>query len=239
MEHTTIFKCVSGSRAYGFSNKDSDVDLRGIFMPNPECFYGLTNYKDPIETTNPDKVLYSLKKFVNLALANNPNVLELLYVDSPDLIIESCEYINKIKNIRKEFLSKRIFKTYLGYVKAQMHKLKLGGNIGSITNEKRAYNISKFGYDLKAASHVLRLLFQGIGLAREKHISIPLTKGEAHVCRIIREGKIDFKDFVEDTNGYIELFKILERDTDLPDEPNFELVNDLVMNINKSFYEGK
>lgn len=235
--HYKFYEVLSGSRAYGFANENSDYDYRGIFFPHPKCFYGLEGFKDPMETKSPDTVFYSFKKFISLALANNPNILELIFIDSPNLIIQDSKYIQKIKQIRQEFLSKRIFRTYLGYVTSQMHKLKLGGNIGSITNEKRAYNINKFGYDLKAASHVLRLLFQGIDLVKEKEIYIPLKSSDIYACKICREGKYDFNHFIDNAEGLIEIFRGLEFNNDLPENPSFDVINEIVMEINHDFYE--
>ena len=237
--HYKFYEVISGSRAYGFANENSDIDYRGIFFPHQKCFYGFENFKDPIETKDPDTVFYSFKKFISLAIANNPNILEILFIDDPNLIIQDSKYIQRIKMFRQDFLSKRIFTTYLGYVKAQMHKIKNEGNCSPEMNSRRMEDIKKNGYDTKAASHVFRLLFQGIELAREKIISIPLPKGDVFVCKLVRNGKVSFEDFVKDSNDFIEIFKELETKSDLPDEPNIELINDLVMDIQKSFYEGK
>lgn len=234
--HYKFYEVISGSRAYGFANENSDFDYRGIFFPNHRCFYGLENFKDPIETKDPDTVFYSFKKFISLALANNPNILEVLFIDDPNLIVQDSSYIQRIKMFREDFLSKKIFTTYLGYVKAQMHKLKLGGNMETITNEKRANNIKKFGYDLKAASHVLRLLFQGIELAKRKTIHIPLAIDKRYVCKEMRNGAYSFDDFIRTSDNFIEEFKELELNSDLPSEPNFELINDIVISINRDFY---
>jgi predicted nucleotidyltransferase len=237
MNHFTIYEVISGSRAYGFANENSDTDIRGIFMPNINCFYGLDGFKDPQETKNPDKVLYSLKKFASLALANNPNILELLWIDKPELILKDDGYIYRLKEIREHFLSKRIFTTYLGYVKAQMHKIKNEGNCSPEMNGKRMENIKKNGYDTKAASHVFRLLFQGLDLATDKKIYIPLSKDEANCCKATREGKINFNNFVEFSTSLINDFKALEIKSDLPDEPNYNLINNVVIDLNIDFYD--
>lgn len=237
--HYKFYEVLSGSRAYGFANENSDYDYRGIFFPHPKCFYGLEGFKDPMETKNPDTVFYSFKKFISLTLANNPNILELLFIDDPNLIVQDSKYIQRLKMFREDFLSKRIFTTYLGYVKAQMHKIKNEGNCSPEMNGRRMADIKKNGYDTKAASHVFRLLFQGIELAKYKTINIPLSLASVQVCKCTRKGEYSFEDFLVHSNDFIELFKELEEKSDLPDEPNFELINDLVMDINKSFYERK
>ena len=233
---TVFYEVISGSRAYGFANENSDLDYRGIFFPNLDAIYGLKAFKDPQESKDPDRVLYSFKKFVTLAIANNPNVLELLWIDDPRLIVTNYSYMYFIKNIRRSFLSKLIFKTYLGYATAQMHKIKNEGNCSQEMNSRRMEDIKKNGYDTKAASHVFRLLYQGIELAVYKNINIPLPDHEAKACREIRQGKMHFNDFISNVESLTRTFRYYETLTDLPEEPDTEAINDLMIEINKTFY---
>jgi hypothetical protein len=233
---TVFYEVISGSRAYGFANENSDLDYRGIFFPNLDSIYGLETFKDPQESKDPDRVLYSFKKFMTLAIANNPNVLELLWIDDPRLLVTNHAYVYFIKNIRKSFLSKRIFKTYLGYATAQMHKIKNDGNCSPEMNSRRMEDIKKNGYDTKAASHVFRLLYQGIELALYKNINVPLPDHEAELCREIRQGKMRFNDFISNVESLTRTFRHYESLTDLPDEPDTEVINDLMIEINKTFY---
>lgn len=233
---TVFYEVISGSRAYGFANENSDIDLRGIFFPKLDSVYGLKTFKDPQESKDPDRVLYSLKKFMTLALANNPNILELLWIDDSDLIVTNWAQMHFIKNIRESFITKKIFTTYLGYVKAQMHKIKNEGNCSPEMNSRRMEDIKRNGYDTKAASHVFRLLYQGYDLAWYGRLSIPLRDDQVKACREIRQGLMSFKDFIGNVESLIEQFKALEQNSNLPDEPNYELINELMIDINKNFY---
>lgn len=235
---TVFYEVISGSRAYGFANENSDVDLRGIFFPNFDAIYGLKTFKDPQEFKDPDRVLYSFKKFMTLAMANNPNILELLWIDDRDLVVTNWSYMYFIKDIRESFLTKKIFTTYLGYVKAQIHKIKNEGNCSPEMNSRRMEDIKKNGYDTKAASHVFRLLYQGYDLARDKSLSIPLKPDQVKACREIRQGLMTFKDFIGNVDSLVEQFRALEVKSDLPDEPDYELVNALMIDINKQFYRS-
>ena len=74
-----IFECISGSRAYGLATPTSDTDIRGVFISPPEIFYSL-NYVDQINNESNDIVYYEIRKFAELLLKNNPNILELLNI---------------------------------------------------------------------------------------------------------------------------------------------------------------
>lgn len=53
---------------------------------------------------------------------NNPNILEVLFVDEKNIIYIN-EYGRRLLNIKQEFLSKKVIKTFLGYANSQKRKL--------------------------------------------------------------------------------------------------------------------
>lgn len=121
-EKHLIYKILSGSRAYGFSTPESDYDYRGIFIPPEEYFLGLRAF-DILDTKNDeDCAYYSLRQFAHLAIANNPNVLEMLFVDPEDILLCRLEFAPLIHH-RDAFLSQRCAKTYVGYASAQLHRI--------------------------------------------------------------------------------------------------------------------
>jgi len=72
-----ILECISGSRAYGLNTKDSDTDIKGVFVLPKKDFYGL-NYIPQVSNQSNDIVYYELGRFMQLLSLNNPNILELL-----------------------------------------------------------------------------------------------------------------------------------------------------------------
>jgi predicted nucleotidyltransferase len=77
-----IYKCRAGSHAYGMNTPTSDEDFAGIFIPDIEFFFGLKAFDQQIDQSKEvDTTLYSLRKYATLAIANNPNVMELMFVD--------------------------------------------------------------------------------------------------------------------------------------------------------------
>jgi hypothetical protein len=102
----------------------SDEDYAGIFVQSIEYFFGLKAFDQQIEQTEEqDVTFYSLRKYANLAIANNPNVMELMFVDPSDVLLVAAE-MNDLLRIRKSFLSQRCRKTYLGYAAAQLHRIR-------------------------------------------------------------------------------------------------------------------
>lgn len=121
---TLLYKVRVGSHAYGMNTATSDEDFAGIFVPSLDYFFGLKAFDQQIEQTEErDTTLYSLRKYANLAVANNPNVMELLFVDDSDVIFIDPA-LEKLRAIRHVLLSQRCAKTYLGYAQAQLHRIR-------------------------------------------------------------------------------------------------------------------
>ncbi len=113
-----IFECISGSRAYGLATPTSDTDIRGVFISPPEIFYSL-NYVDQINNESNDIVYYEIRKFAELLLKNNPNILELLNI-SEEFILYKHPLFEQFKpNI---FLSKLCENTFANYAFTQIKK---------------------------------------------------------------------------------------------------------------------
>jgi predicted nucleotidyltransferase len=82
-ETNLICKVVAGSQAYGLDTPESDLDVRGVCIPPKRYLLGLSAFEQWEQQDDVgDTVIYALTKFVHLALACNPNIIELLYTDS-------------------------------------------------------------------------------------------------------------------------------------------------------------
>lgn len=113
-----IFECISGSRAYGLNTPTSDTDIRGVFVLPRENYYSL-NYIGQVSNETNDIVFYELKKFIELCLNNNPNILELLNVPE-HCIIEKNKIFDRIK--MEQFLSKKCEQSFANYAFTQIKK---------------------------------------------------------------------------------------------------------------------
>jgi predicted nucleotidyltransferase len=122
-ESRLIYKVRCGSHAYGTNIATSDEDYAGIFIPPVESFFGLHAFDMLSDQSEEDHAYYSLRKYANLAVANNPNVLELLFVRDSDILLATSQATN-LRRHRHLFLSQRCQKTFVGYAKAQLHRIR-------------------------------------------------------------------------------------------------------------------
>lgn len=129
-----LYKARVGSHLYGLNTPESDEDFVGVFMPDPYQLFGL-NPKDELDkstkssdsgrrNTNEDidYKLYSLKKFVNLALKNNPNIVELLFVNNVNLLVDS-EVMKELRFNYDKLISQKVYHSFTGYAYSQKKKL--------------------------------------------------------------------------------------------------------------------
>lgn len=115
-----LLKCVSGSQAYGLALPHSDTDIKGVFVLPKTEYYGL-QYIDQLNNDTNDVMYYEIKKFVDLLLRNNPNLIELLSTP-PDCIIYKHPIMDLIQ--LGMFLSKLCNQTFGQYAYAQIKKAK-------------------------------------------------------------------------------------------------------------------
>lgn len=113
-----IFECISGSRAYGLDTPTSDTDIKGVFILPKAQFYSL-DYIGQINNETNDIVYYELRKFIELCLKNNPNILEMLYAPA-DTVLYKHKLFDEIKS--DLFLSKLCEKTFANYAFSQIKK---------------------------------------------------------------------------------------------------------------------
>lgn len=113
-----IFETVAGSRAYGLDTATSDTDIKGVFVLPKDLFYSL-EYTAQVSNETNDIVYYELKKFMELLLKNNPNIIELLNV-SEACVLYKHPVMDRIKP--EIFLSKLCEQTFANYAFTQIKK---------------------------------------------------------------------------------------------------------------------
>jgi uncharacterized protein len=113
-----LLKGISGSRAYGTNVQASDTDIRGVFMLPQKDLYGLS-YTEQVADERNDIIYYEVKRFIDLLLKNNPNILELLALPN-DCILYRHPSVLRLKS--ELFLSKKCKFTFAQYAFAQIKK---------------------------------------------------------------------------------------------------------------------
>lgn len=112
----------AGSIAYGTNVDTSDIDIRGVTLETKQDLMGLSSFEQ-FEDRITDTVIYGLKKFINLCLDSNPNVLEILGTRPEHLLVITKEGQLLRDNVDL-FLSKKAIQSFGNYATAQLRRLK-------------------------------------------------------------------------------------------------------------------
>lgn len=113
-----LYECISGSRAYGLDTPTSDTDIKGVFVLPKHLYYGF-DYIGQVNNETNDVVYYELKKFLELCMKNNPNILEMLYTPE-DCILYKHPLFDSI--LQESFLSKQCALSFSNYAYTQIKK---------------------------------------------------------------------------------------------------------------------
>jgi hypothetical protein len=115
-----LLDCLSGSQAYNLNLPTSDIDRKGVFiLPKSELF-GF-EFQDQLANDSNDEVYFEIKRFLELLVKNNPNILELLNTP-PQFVLSQHPLMDLIGP--KDYLSKLCLDTFAGYAQTQIKKAK-------------------------------------------------------------------------------------------------------------------
>lgn len=99
-----LFAVESGSRAWGFASKDSDWDVRFVYVHEPSWYFHIEEQKDTIEHMFPDETDLSgweLKKALRLFKRSNPSFFEWLH--SPIVYEKDHVFVDGIKQMESQY----------------------------------------------------------------------------------------------------------------------------------------
>lgn len=117
-----IFKGIRGSHAYGTNIEGSDEDIVGIYIQPDDDLLGI-KYIPQISIDNSNQVYYELRRFYELAMEGNPNILEIF--DLPeDCILYENRVFTIIKHSKDKFITKHLFNSFANYARSQIKKAK-------------------------------------------------------------------------------------------------------------------
>jgi predicted nucleotidyltransferase len=203
-----------GSQAYAVNSGNSDNDYYGFTMPPKEAIfpsqYGeIEGFGNPIPRFHQwqqahvssgekgithDFAIYNIAKYFHLCMECNPNMIDSLFTP-PRCVVHKTAISQKVLDNRKLFLHKGAWHKFRGYAYSQIHKIENGVNR---SNPSRQENIVKFGYDVKFAYHVVRLILEveqiliehDLDLERPKELLKSIRRGEwtlEHLLQWFRE----------------------------------------------------
>ena len=245
----THYEVIMGSAAYGVSSNSSDLDVYGFCIPPkeyifPEAAGNIIGFDKNIKTFDVwqqhhiktdnkeyDLSIYNVVKYFRLCANGNPNMIDSLFVPA-NCILHMSRIGNIVRDSRKDFLSKKCWHTFKGYAYQQMSKMRKKSNA---QNPKRAADIAKYGYDLKFAYHIVRLLNEVEQILVDGDIDLQLNRKQ---LQSIRNG--EWK--LEDIEGYFSdkeksLEKIYLESNAVPHNIQEGKIKSLLVNVLEEHYE--
>lgn len=170
------YETIMGSVAYGVSSDTSDVDVYGWAIPPRDDVF--PHLRGEIPGFGPprkrfevfqehhipdadalggggrtyDVTIFGVVRFFDLAMQNNPNVLDSLFTPI-NCVLHSTRVGDLVRENRRIFLHKGAWAKFKGYAYSQLHKIATKRPEG-----RRAEIVAEHGYDVKFAYHVVRLI---------------------------------------------------------------------------------
>jgi predicted nucleotidyltransferase len=183
---------VGGSELHGAKvHGTDDLDIYGVYVEPAELILGLDSMPHFVWSTagnerrngpkDVDITLYSLKKWAGLACKGNPTALHFLFTKGT---VRSTTWENILAH-KDVFLSRSCVPQFLGFADAQLKRMT--GELGRGKKGQRPELEEKYGYDVKAGMHALRLLYECQELITTGKITLP--RPERDLLIRVRTGK--------------------------------------------------
>lgn len=237
-----ILRTIVGSEVVGMAIEGTgDRDEMGIYIETPEQVLGLQPTSEHyISRTVPqgarsgpgdvDLTLYSLRKYMSLALAGNPSILTILFAPK-ESILEISPIGYELRVLAPDIISQKAGWRHLGYLDSQRQRMTGEGSQRRVPN--RPELIEAYGYDVKYASHALRLGLQGIELMNTGKISLPMLPGDLTRCMKVKRGEVSYAEALKEVDEVrAELDSILQSEkSKLQKQPNLKKVNEWMVDV--------
>lgn len=249
MPQKIILEAIVGSTLYGTQSdsSSSDLDKIKVVVETPEEFMGFSTKDTWTFTTKEaeeqstaediDETSYGLKKFLYLALKNNPTIINVLFIPDEFIIVKTLEW-ELIRQLAPFIVSKSAYFPFNGYMQHQYERL-IG--VRGQKNVTRPELVEKFGFDTKYAGHIIRLGYQGIELMKTGRITMPMPESERKHVVDVRKGMYFFdtvKKHMEELRNSLEVCYIQSPLADKPDTARVQKVMiDIYFNTWKIKYE--
>lgn len=235
------YMTMMGSVAYGVSNVGSDIDVYGFCIPPKDTIFPHLagqipgfgrqikrfeqweqhHVKDSTEKEY-DFSIYNIVKYFQLCMENNPNMIDSLFVPRR-CILHSTQIGELVRENRKLFLHKGAFHKFKGYAYSQMHKMNIKEpEVGS----KRYDMIQEYGYDLKFAYHIVRLLSECEMMLIEHDLDLQRNREQLKSVRRGEWTKVEVENFFADKERQLE--ELYVKST-LQHRPNESKIKELLL----------
>jgi len=237
-----MYQTIMGSMAYGVSTDSSDCDVYGFCMPSKHTIFphlaghipgfgqgpqGFNQWqehhiKDPSVGKEYDISIYSIIKYFQLCMENNPNMIDSLFTPQ-NCVLHITSIGQMVRDNRKMFLHKGCYKKLKGYAYSQLHKAKIKS---PKPGSKRYEVYKKYGYDVKFCYHVVRLLDECEQILTHHDLDLQNNREQ---LKAIRRGEISFKDIEDIFTRKEKELGTLYNESKLRSKPDESAIKDLLM----------
>lgn len=230
-ERTTILRVPAGSNLHGLNVPGTDdSDEVGVCIEDITAAIGFSEFEQYIYRTaaeregkhdapsqhgDLDLTIFSLRKFLRLAMQGNPQILQCLFVPARLCIVRDARGA-QLQELAPLIVSRNAGARYLGYLEAQRQRL-LGERGQKKTNRPELE--AKHGYDTKYAMHILRLGFQGVELMTTGRLTLPMPEKDRAFVYATRMGDVPMQDALTKAGELERQIKDLLDDAPVPAEP--------------------
>ena len=246
-EACTILRGTVGSTVHGLHIEDGLEDrdemgvclepieaAMGVYAPFEQFIYRSAAEREgrhdaPSQGGDLDLTIYSLRKYMRLALKGNPTVIQLLFVP-PDKLQTGDARGFQLRELAPYIVSRRAGVAYLGYLHAQRQRL-LGERGNGGHGQPRRGLVDKFGFDVKYAMHMLRLGIQGVELLSTGRLTLPIAEPERAWLFGVRQGKESIDICLTRAGELEKELRDLVTTSPIRDEPDIPIVEDWMVRI--------
>lgn len=246
-ERRTILRGIVGSRVHGLHIEDGleDRDEMGICIEPIESAMGVHapfeqfiyrsaaeregRHDAPSQGGDLDLTIYSLRKYVRLALKGNPTILLLMFAPRESLTIQQS-LGGQLREMAPAIISRQAGRAFLGYLQAQRQRM-LGERGNGGHGRPRAALTEQFGFDTKYAMHMCRLGIQGVELMNTGRLRLPIPEPDRSWLFDVRIGKIDQQEVLTRTGETERELKDLIDSSPLQEHPDIATVDDWVTTV--------
>ena len=243
----TQYEVLTGSISYGVSCDASDMDIVGFCVPSKEIVfphlagevfgfgkekkrfdqYQQHHINDPEHNRQYDLTVYNIVRFFHLCMDNNPNMVDALFVPQR-CILHITKIGHMVRDHRREFLHKGAWHRFKGYAYSQLHKARTKNPEG-----KRKAIVEKYGFDVKFAYHIVRLLDEVEQILSTGDLDLERSREQ---CKAIRNGEVPLAQIEAHFDQQALLLEEVYHNSKLPYAPDEEKIKRLLLACLEEFY---
>jgi hypothetical protein len=244
-----ILQTQVGSGVHGTAIAGTDDrDEMGVCVEPPEYVIGLKRFEqyiyrtatvrtgrddEPSQAGDLDLVVYSLRKWMRLALAGNPTVLVPLFTPDSEVVrINAWGW--DLRANSDMIVSRQAGAKFLGYLRGQRERM-LNGTVDRRVN--RPLLVARHGFDTKYAAHMVRLGVQGVELLSTGRITLPMPQPWLQWIRDLRLGNHTAQEAIDATADLEAALLGLIESSELPPAPQVDRANKWLTNVYEHMWD--